>query len=324
MSEGVEQNNHQKKSSAGVWILITILALLLAGVLGWMYSKESKAFEECQATNAQFELEMKAMNEALSGYIDGATMDLKHDFTQMLATYDKLMEKDASQADSIQVQKDSIQNLLDQLQDTRNRSYYEINQLKKRNERLREIMNHYLVTIDSLNTLNVDLTSRLDETSSMLEETTSERDRLREITEQSAELLTKGAQLNAFNFITEALRYKSVGSGTREVNKAKRVDVISSTFTIGENKIARTGNKMVYMQIVDPNGQVLYKRPNDVVDISGSEILYSGKREINYQGQLLDMTIVFNLEGKEIPTGNYSIKIFADGALIGKDTFTLK
>ncbi|MBW7868927.1 MAG: hypothetical protein H3C31_11435 [Brumimicrobium sp.] len=321
MSENLQQTN---KSSAGVWILITILALLIAGVLGWMYSKEARAYENCQTTNAQFELEMQAMNEALSGYIDGATMDLKKDFAQMLSTYDKLMEKDASMTDSLQIQKDSIQRLLSSLQDTRNRSYYEINQLKKRNERLREIMNHYLVTIDSLNTLNVNLTSQLDKTSTQLKETTTERDKLREINEQSAELLTKGAQLSAFNFVTEAQKYKSAGAGTKGVNKANKVEVITCTFTIGENKIARTGNKMIYLQITDPNGQVLYKRPNDVVQVAGSEILYSGKREINYQGQLIDMTIVYNLEGKEIPSGNYTVKIFADGALIGKDTFTLK
>src|SRR5690554_5785842 len=99
----------------------------------------------------------EAMNEALSGYIDGATMDLKHDFQEMLSTYDKLIAKDATLSDSLQIQKDSITSFLDALKDTKNRSYYEINQLKKRNQTLGDIMNRYLLTIDSLNTLNIDL-----------------------------------------------------------------------------------------------------------------------------------------------------------------------
>lgn len=323
-TQNTEIDNGKKKSSAGLWILITILALLGAGILGWMYSKESKAYENCQATNAQLEQEMKAMNDALGGYIDGATNDLKQDFQNMLSTYDKLIEKDASKSDSLQAQKDSINILLAELKDNRNRSYYEINKLKKRNERLREIMNRYLITIDSLNTLNIDLTSKLDKTSSELDETQSERDELRKQNEQNAELLTKGAKLNAFNFNSEALRYQTFGGGTKSVNRAARAEILSSTFTIGENKIARTGNKTIFMQITDPNGQVIYRRPNDVTQVAGSEILYTGKREINYQGQLIDMTIVYNLEGNEIPSGNYVVKIFADGALIGKDTFTLK
>ena len=319
----IEPTNN-KRNSSGLWVLIAIIALLATGILGWMYSKESNAYENCQLTNAQLEREMQSMNEALSGYIDGATMDLRKDFQEMLSTYDKLIEKDASMTDSLQMQKDSISALIDQLKDTRNRSYYEINQLKKRNETLRGIMNRYLVTIDSLNTLNIDLTTRLTETSSALETTQSERDELRLQNEQHAELLTKGAKLNAFNFNTEALRYQSIGSGTRSVNRSNRAEIISCTFTIGENTIARTGNKTIYMQITDPNGQVLYKRPTDVMQVAGSELLFTGKRDIDYQGQLIDMAIVYNLEGAEIPSGNYSVKIFADGALIGKDSFTLR
>jgi flagellar basal body-associated protein FliL len=324
MSEENQNHTEQKKSNSGIWILITIIALLGAGALGWMYSKESKAYKSCQTTNAQLELEMQSMNEALSGYIDGSTMDLKKDFQMMLDTYDKLIEKDASKSDSLQAQKDSISVLLAQLSDTKNRSYYQINKLKKRNEQLRQIMNRYLITIDSLNTLNIDLTSRLDKTSSELNLTQAERDELRKQNDQNAELLTKGAKLNAFNFVSEALRYQTFGGDTKSVNRAARAEVLSCTFTIGENKIARTGNKTIYMQITDPNGQVIYKRPSDVTQIAGSEILYTGKREINYQGQLIDMTIVYNLEGKEIASGNYVLKVYADGALVGKDTFTLK
>lgn len=323
-TQKIEGNRENRKSNSGAWILITIIALLGAGALGWMYSKESAAYESCQATNAQLELEMKSMNEALGGYIDGATMDLRQDFQKMLETYDQLIAKDASKSDSLQAQKDSINILLDQLKDNRNRSYYEINQLKKRNEQLRKIMNRYLETIDSLNTLNINLTHQLDKTTSALDETQTERDELKKQNEQNAELLTRGAKLNAFNFKSVALRHQTIGGNTREVNRAGRAEVLSSTFTIGENKIARTGNKTIFMQIIDPNGQVMYKRPSDVTQVAGSEILYSGKREINYLGQLIDMTIVYNLEGSEIPSGNYTVKIFADGALIGKDTFTLK
>lgn len=323
-SNNEEGNDKKKKSSAAVWILISIIALLSAAVLGWMYSKEAKAFEDCQTSNTQMKKEMESMNEALSGYVDNTTKNLKHDFKEMLSTYDELMKKDASKADSLQVQKDSINVLLSELEDNRKRSFYEINQLKKRNSTLRDIMNRYLVKIDSLNTLNVNLSSELDEKSTALDETQSERDKLKEQNEKNANLLTKGAKLNAFNFKSEGLRYRRLGDGTKDVNKAKRVEVISSTFSIGANKIADTGNKMIYMQIIDPNGQVFYKRPNDVTQVAGSEILYSGKREVNYQGQILDMTIVYNLEEKEIDGGNYIIKVFADGALIGKDTFTLK
>ncbi|MEX1191615.1 MAG: hypothetical protein WEA99_06540 [Brumimicrobium sp.] len=315
--------SNKNKSRSGAWILITIISLLGAGALGWMYAKESEAYENCQVTNQQLEKEKAEMNEALSGYIDNTTQDLRTDFQNMLDTYDKLIEKDASKADSLNAQKDRINELMEELNDTKRRSYSQINRLKKENDQLRGIMKNYLVTIDSLNTLNVNLTSELDRTSNRLSETESERDNLKTQAEQSSELLAKGAKLNAFNFNSVALRYR-INGNTHEVNRAGRVDVISSTFTIGENTIAKTGDKMVYMQIINPNGEVIFSKPNNVVNVSGNEIIYTDKREINYQGQQVDMTIVHNLQGDDIPSGNFTVKIFADGALIGKDSFTLK
>lgn len=326
MSEENNDLTNQKdsgKNRSGAWILLTIISLLGAAALGWMYSKESTAYSNCQLTNKQMEAEMKEMNDALGGYIDGTTKDLKKDFQTMLDTYDKLIEKDESLADSLNLQKARIQELMDELSDTKRRSYRQINQLKDENQTLRDIMREYLYRIDSLNTLNVDLTSKLDKTSSKLTQTESERDELRKQQQQSEELLVKGGRLNAFNFNSVGLRYRSSGT-THEVNRAKRVDVISSTFSIGANTIAKKGNKMIYMQVTSPNGKVIYDSPSNMVNVAGSEIIFTDAREINYQGQQIDLTIVHNLQGKELESGNFTVKIFADGAMIGKDSFTLK
>lgn len=314
----------QKKSNAGVWILVTILALLGIGVLGFLYAKKSSAYNDCVTANTQMKHEMDAMNKALGGYIDNTTHNLRKDFQQMLATYDAMIEEGQIKDDSLMIQRDSIQGLLDDLKDTKNRSYYQINRLKEKNEELHEILGRYLKKYDSVLTVNVRLNDSLDQTTSSLLQTSAQRDKLLAQNEKNAALLTKGAKLNAFNFKSVALRYKTLGSGTKDINRAKRAEVISSSFTIGANKIAEVGDKMVYMQIIDPNGQVLYKRPTNVTQVAGGEILYTGKRKINYQSQNIDMTIVYNLEGKEVSSGNYIVKVYADGALIGKDTFTLK
>lgn len=316
-------DNSAPKNRNGAWILLTIISLLGAAALGWMYAKESQAYSNCQLTNQQMEAEMREMNNALGGYIDGTTKDLKRDFQAMLDTYDQLIEKDASLTDSLNIQKGRIQELMDELSDTRRRSYREINKLKDENQTLRDIMREYLYRIDSLNTLNVDLTSRLDKTSTKLTQTETERDQLKQQQAESEELLVKGARLNAFNFNSVGLRYRASGT-THEVNRAKRVDVLSSTFSIGANTIAKKGNKMIYMQIIDPNGKVVYDRPSNIINVAGSEIIFTDSREINYQGQQIDVTIVHNLQGREVESGNFTVKIFADGAMIGKDSFTLK
>jgi hypothetical protein len=64
MSENFNTEFEEKKPTAGLWILLTILSLVGAGVLGWMYSNESSAYSDCQTTNAQLQSEMEEMNVA--------------------------------------------------------------------------------------------------------------------------------------------------------------------------------------------------------------------------------------------------------------------
>jgi len=317
------QPNNDNNSKNGIWILVSLLAIIATAILAWMYANESAAYSECKVANAQLMSEHEEMNNALSGYIDETTQNLKVDFQQMLKAYDQMIAKDESMTDSLTLQKQKIEELIQELSDTRRRSYREINKLKDENATLRVIMKDYLYRIDSLNTMNINLTSQLTETTTKLTQTTTERDQLKEQQQRSQELLAQGARLSAFNFNSVALRYRMSGT-TTEVNRANRVEVLSSTFTIGENSIAKTGNKTIYMQITDPNGKVITARPSNVLNVGGVEIIYTDEREINYQGQQIDVNIVHNLQGREIDKGNYTVKIFADGALIGKDSFTLK
>ena len=317
----VQPNNSNNKN--GIWILVSLLAIIATAILAWMYANESAAYSECKIANAQLKSEHDEMENALSGYIDETTQNLKVDFQQMLNAYDQMIAKDESMTDSLNLQKQKIEDLLQELSDTRRRSYREINNLKDENATLRVIMKDYLYRIDSLNTLNINLTSQLDETTTKLTKTATERDQLKEEQQRNQELLAQGARLSAFNFNSVALRYRMSGT-TTEVRRANRVDVLSSTFSIGENTIAKTGNKTIYMQITDPNGKVITSRPSNILNVGGVEIIYTDEREINYQGQQIDVNIVHNLQGRDIDKGNYTVKIFADGALIGKDGFTLK
>ncbi|MGB0932798.1 MAG: hypothetical protein ACPGU5_00855 [Lishizhenia sp.] len=314
----------ETKSNAGVWILTTILGFIVAGIFIFLWSGERKAKEEVILVNTQLSQEMEGMNQALSGYIDGATNDLRSDFQEMLATYDALIEKDATKADSLNAQKAKISQLLEELNDTKKRSYRQINKLKTENEALRGIMKGYLYQIDSLNTLNFNLTTRLDETSNQLSVTQQERDELAETAARTQALVAAGAKLSAYNFNCFAYRFKVGGGDIDETNRARRADGFKAEFTVSANKIAEAGNKMIYIQVIDPNGNVIYTRSNNTTSADGKTILYSDKREINYQKQAIDVAIVFNLQGKEIDKGNYTIKVYADGTLIGKDSITLK
>ncbi len=78
------------------------------------------------------------------------------------------------------------------------------------------------------------------------------------------------------------------------------------------------------MQIISPSGATLKSRQNNSIETESGTIDYSDKKEIDYQNQAIDLSIYFNLQGEEAIKGNYKVKIYCDGNLIGTDSFVLK
>ena len=316
-------NETQSKSSN--LLLYSVIGILLIGLatLTFMWSAKRSELNQCQNDNLILKSDMEGMNKMLEGYVGGLSNDLKTDFKNMLDTYDQLIEMDQSKADSLNKQKAQISQLLNQLNTNKKLSARELFNLKKENEVLRSIMRGYVKQIDSLNTLNTKLTSVLDETSTRLTETTTERDTYKKDAEQKSEQLKKGAKLQAYGFNSEALRMK-LNNTTEPTTKAKNVIQMRSSFTIGENQIASSGRKSVYLQIVGPNGEVLQSKANYVIETENGQQGYSDKKDIDYNNQAIDLTIYYDLKGIEVGKGNYKVRVYCEGQLIGTDSFTLK
>jgi hypothetical protein len=310
------------KSNGG---LIAILLLLMGGlvVMTWLYAGRGKDLEACNNKTIALETDMTGMNEMMSGYVDNMSNDLKSDFKNMLKTYDALIAKDASKADSLNIQKDKIKGLMNELEAQRRSgrlSAQTVFQLRKENETLRGIMKGYVVQIDSLNTLNLNLSTKLDNTTTELNTTTQERDVLKTDVEQKDAVLKKGARIAAYGFSSTGLREK-LNRSTEPTTKAKNCIQIRSSFTLGENTIASAGSKTVYMQIINPDGKTLGTKTTSV---DGDNVAYSDSRTIDYANQAVDVTIFYDLNDEDPIKGNYTVKIYVDGQLAGKDNFTLK
>ena len=290
------------------------------------WSKKNSELNQCSNDNTLLKADMAGMNEMMSGYVDNMSNDLKTDFKNMLKTYDDLMVKDKSKADSLNVQKQKILTLMEDLDASKRNGRLnarKIAQMNREIETLRSIMKSYVVQIDSLNTLNVKLTSDLDQTNTKLTTTTQERDMYKQDAEQKTEQVKKGAKLQAYAFSSVGLKMK-LNNTTEESNRAKSVVQIKSSFTISENPITTPGQKVVYLQVINPEGRTLQNRSTNVVQIDGLPVSYSDKKEIDYQNQRVDLSIYYDFRGEEAVKGNYKVKIFCDGNLIGTDSFTLK
>ena len=289
-----------KKSSNGVFMIIIFLLLGGLAVMSYMWSAKRTELNNCSNENLTLKSDMQGMNDMMQGYVGNISNDIKKDFKNMLATYDKLIEKDASKADSLNQQKEKIMTLMNEL-DAAKRSgrltASKLFNLNKENEVLRDIMKSYVKQIDSLNTLNIKLSSELDVTSTKLTTTTVERDNYKKDAEEKTDLVKKGSKLSAYGINTEALRMK-LNKTTEPTEKAKSVVQFRSSFTLSENTLTTAGKKTLYLQIIAPDGQTLQTRGGNTLESENGTVAYSDKKDIDYQNQSVDITIYYDLRGE--------------------------
>lgn len=316
-----EELQTQKKGN-GAFVAVIIILLLLLGVMGYLWSSKNGQLNDCQLENSNLHADMEGMNEMMAGYLGNMSNDMKTDFKNMLATYDALLEKDKTQADSINAQKERIAELLQKVESGK-MTAHQLYLAKKEIETMKRIMRGYIEQIDSLNTLNLKLTNDLETTTTQLNQTTQERDEARTDAEQKGDLVKKGQKLSAFNFSSGGLKMK-LNSTSAPTTRANNTEEIVSSFTISENPIATAGRKTVYMQIITPEGKTLQSSASNVISTSSGDVPYSDKKDIDYQNQRVDVAIYYKLHGQEVSKGNYKVKIYCQGDLIGTDSFTLK
>ncbi len=312
------------KSSNGIYLGFIFLLLIGISALAYAWSTQRAKLNQCKNENAALTNDMASMEEMLGGYVNVGDLskDLKKDFRNMLENYDKLIEMDATKADSLNKQKDRINELLQKVESGK-LTYRELMKVRKENETLRGIMRSYVRTIDSLNTLNIKIGSELVETNAKLSTTSNERDEYRKAAETSQQQVKKGSKLQAYNIQSSALRLK-LNNTTEATDKAKNAVQIRSSFTLSENVLANAGKKIVYMQVTGPNGQILQTKANYILDTESGSISYSERKEIDYQNEAIDLTIYYSIKGESLQKGAYKVSLFCDGYLIGTDSFSLK
>lgn len=318
-----ESDETTGKKGNGAFIAIILVLLVGLAILATMWSSKNSQLNDCSNENKLLKSDMAGMDQMMEGYVGNLSSDLKTDFQNMLKTYDALIQKDESKADSLNIQKEKIQKLINEINTNKKMSASQLFQLRKENETLRSIMKSYVMQIDSLNTLNLKLTSDLDQTTTKLTSTAVERDQYKQDAEEKTEQVKKGSRLQAYNFSSEGLKMK-LNNTTEPTNRARTVIQMRSNFTISENPITAPGKKSVYMQIINPDGKTLQSKSSNTITTDLGTIAYSDKKEIDYQNQRVDLSIFYDLKGEEALKGNYKVKIYCEGILIGTDSFTLK
>jgi len=302
-----EQQENRKKRGVILWIIIALL-MITNGVTGWLLFKEKTKVVEQKIVTEKIIIERDNVKSDL--------LNLQKDYADLKAT-DAAMQKD------IDEKKARIEELIKEAEKHKGNAYI-IAQLRKETETLRAIMKGYVHTIDSLNTLNQNLVA---EKKTVLKQLDVEKEKQNVLVKEKEELkstIAKGSILTCFNINAKAVYFKRGGKKEVETSKAKKMDKIKVTFSLGENKIAKPGEKTVFIRIMTPDGKEMAKSYDDSYKFTFNKNTgyFAGKETLNYAN--VEITGVTYCEGQgEYVPGNYQIEITCDGVVIGNSTIKL-
>ncbi|NEM97500.1 hypothetical protein [Pontibacter burrus] len=107
--------------------------------------------------------------------------------------------------------------------------------------------------------------------------------------------------------------------------RAKTVDKIKISFTLGQNDVAAKEPKTIYMRLIEPDGAALYNLAtgSGTFQIDGEDMYYTAKRDIVFDNTQQQVSYVYD-KNAAYKKGQHTIELYVDGFLIGRTTFVLK
>ena len=245
--------------------------------------------------------------------------EMENEYSTFAAQYEDLQIQinNDSLREKLESEKLKTQRLLEELRQVKTTNAAEILRLKKELKTVRAVLRTYVIQIDSLNRLNAALMEENKEVKSKYSAATAQINTLSEEKKNLNEKVTLASQLDATNI--SVLPMNKRGKKARKVKDVKKIAV---SFTIVKNITAETGNKTLYVRIAKPDNEILSKG-NTTFAYEDREITYSIKKYIEYTGEEQSVTVYWDVE-EFLPAGTYNVYIFADGNMIGQNSFSLK
>lgn len=160
-----------------------------------------------------------------------------------------------------------------------------------------------------------------DQRQSLSDSVTTYSTRNRELAEKvtvAAALRAEGVTVNALNN-----RGKENDGGSY---RAKRIDKVKVTFRLGDNALAQTNEKDIYLRILDPTGAIISDMATGSGEFTakGQTMIYTASQRIAFDNTRQTVSFIYGRGGQRFNEGRHVVELYAEGFKIGEGDFTVK
>ena len=300
-------SNNETQKYKKLSVIFLIIAIALAMLLLFSLLRTKSASSAAKESTEQ--------TIALQTELDSILLEYQLTKEQYGELNNQLIEKDSA----IMAQAEEIKQLISSQSDYR--------RIKKKLELLQNQGQQYVHLLDSLYTVNANLTKENQEIKSENSKLNEQNKKLNLTQDSLNNKIKTASRLKAYDIHLEGVVMRNNGRTEESTIRCKRVKKFKISFTLGENAIKDAGNVNLYCRLSIPSGKVLALSDGDAYTFTneGKLLQYTVKSTISYANKAQDVVMYWNLrEGDEAVPGTYTAQIFTDEEYIGQATVTLK
>lgn len=296
MSEELKSNNGNKQ----LLIILAVAGILIVVFAVLYFSNKSEMEEIVSELNVE-------------------KLELTKEYQDLALDYDSLQTNNDTINIMLEHERERIAQLIDEIKTVKATNSSKIREFKKELSTLRKVLKNYVYQIDSLNRRNQELSQENKKYRKQYSNIKSSMKVLEKEKENLEEKVDIASKLELRKVEAYGLTNKN-----KETKKSSKVDKIRLCFTILKNITAKVGEKVVYIRIQRPDKTLLMHSLEDKFMFEDSEINFSSKRTIEYEGKNLDVCIYYNADEGELMRGRYLTDIFIEQRNVGTISFELK
>ena len=286
----------EEQSLKKVMYALAAVAVVLAGALAYIWYQKSSLVKELTVEKEELTEQMIA---------------LQNDYATLSSDYDDIN----LQLDSSRVE---VQMLIEKITQTEATNRSKIRQYERELGTLRSIMKNYVTQIDSLNTLNKQLTADAAAARREAAESRRKQQELNKTVEELSGQVAAGAVIKA-----RGIRIEAYNASDKVTDRSSRVVRLLTTLSLVENDLAPKGPVRVYIRVKGPDGILLTNDTQRAFEVNGEPMTCSASREVDYQGKEVEMSIYLN-DITGYVKGIYTVEAYTEQTFLGSAELMLR
>ena len=291
--ERLEREEREKKNGGlkSVMYALAAVAVLLAGALAYVWFQKSSLVKDLN-------LEKEDLTEQI--------VALQQDYDNLSSDYEAIN----SQLDS---SREEVSQLVERIKQTDATNRAKMRQYEKELGTLRSIMRNYIVQIDSLNTLNQQLSAEADAARKDAASSRRQNEALNKQVNELSGQVAAGSVIKARGIILEPYSAQD-----KVTDRSSRVVRMLTTLSLVENDLAPKGPVRVYIVVKAPDGTVLTNANSTGFESGGEARTASASREVDYEGKEVELSIYLNDLTDRCVKGVYTVEAYTAQGYLGR------